>query len=140
MPPTYVTAYNPTDGPVTVDDLGRSIGGHSWGPARRSNHLDYLANTGSLVVVTQLDEHSAGDDARLAARTVDELNAAADKWANVDLAAIRQAAADNLKLDTDPLDADGYDRAQLVDLLAHAGITPPAKSSRSPKTATTPED
>lgn len=27
----YVTAYNPTDGPVVVTDQGHTIGGRSWG-------------------------------------------------------------------------------------------------------------
>lgn len=133
MAPTYVLAYNTGDSPVVVDGLGRTIGGHEWAPARRGATLDAAANRNSVVVLTQIDEESAGDEAKAAYHQAAEWTAAAEKWAAHDLELIRNVAEAQLHYG----DASA-DRADLVDLLVRSNVPVPA--AKAAKRASSPQE
>lgn len=146
MAPTYVLAYNTGDSPVVVDNVGHTIAGHEWAAVRRGDTLDAAGNRNAVVVLTTIDEESAGDEAKAAYHQAQEWTAAAEKWAPHDLDTIRDVGRRQLLgadaptgdpfVDATPL--DGLERADLVDMLVRANIPIPA--AKPAKRASSPQE
>lgn len=74
----YVTAYNPTDRPVVIDDEGRTVAGRSWAPViRQAEEVRGAYERGDLVTVSRpADDDELDPQAVEAFDATDELNEA----------------------------------------------------------------
>lgn len=63
----FRTAYNPTAGPVLIDDEGHSLGGHEWGPVEAGHSVvDEAVERGALTLLatdTEAEAAKADPDA-----------------------------------------------------------------------------
>lgn len=70
----FVPVYNLTDGPVPIDFAGRTIGGHEWGVAwRTDDRVTHATENGQLSVLTKVTP-GASEEAVAAGERAEELN------------------------------------------------------------------
>ena len=71
----FVTAHNPTDGPVVIDHLGRTLGGGEWGAvASDMTHVATARGHGRLVVFENIGDgaHAPALPAREEAKRLEQ--------------------------------------------------------------------
>lgn len=58
----FVPVYNLTDGPVPIDFAGRTIGGHEWGVAWRSDdRVTHAVENGQLAVLQKVSKEASDE-------------------------------------------------------------------------------
>lgn len=126
----FVTAYNPTDGPVLIDDAGRVLGGGEFGPVDTTEQptKDALED-GRLVRPDSEPGRGASDEAIAAAQRAKLLEERAQAFRALDKPVLIRLAGDvdvAPGLDDDQLPA----KAALVSALAYSDVpVPPKKES-----------
>lgn len=126
----FKTAYNPTDSPVVIDDLGHSIGGREWGAVETTDDATKAAIDGGLLVLVDEPGRGASVNDRAAgafARTA-EIGERSKAFAGLDRDALFELAVEHEVV------ADDAERTptkgELVTLLVFSDVEPPAKTPK----------
>lgn len=126
MAPAYVVAYNATDRPVTIDDEGRVLGGHEWGPVNRAAGPAKAALDAERLVELDKPRGDLPPDVQAAIQAATELDQRATAFGRLTADELRSIADDH------ELPGDVTGKAELVDVLT-ARTTIPAPTAGKAK-------
>lgn len=138
---TLKLAYNPTEGPVLVDEAGYVIGGRSWGPVDSTSPLAVAARDAGTIVDADEDALASSDNPDVVtalAALADRRQRLADAQA-MDKAEL-VAALPPEQVEAMPVGGDGLPaKAELVDAVAAADpeAAPTEVPAEAPETTTT---
>ena len=128
----FSVVYNPSPGPVVVDHDGRTVAGHSWGPAATEHPVAAgSVESGRLVPVTDRDGDQLAPGYTAARDAAANLNARVEKLRGLSTKKLRDLAGDG---------SDAIDDDELVRRLAYSDVEIPAGRSRSRTEAGTTEE
>lgn len=130
------TAFNTSDTPITVDDLGHQIGPGEWGTATTTYEGTSRAQgQGSLLFVdVDVEVEGQNPDAVAASKRTAELSQRHSKFTDTDVGDLRKIAVDADVLTE--VEAADTPKRELVELLAWSAAPIPSKKPQRGQTAT----